>query len=383
MTRDVIVVGGGIVGSSAAYHLARDGADVLLCDRADEGRATTAGAGIVSPATSSRTESTEWFEFALDAAEYYPKLATALDEAGSEHGYAKTGLLSVAMDDQDAEAFERARRRTDERVETYERLDAESIETVSAERARELYPPLGETERARYFADAARVDGAQFAAALRGAGEDAGLTIEASDVTGIRTAEGSVTGVQTAAGETYEAEAVILAGGAWSPELGDDLGVSLPISPQRGQITHVAVDPDPDERPPAEWPIVTSFRHHYQVPWSDGRVACGATREDGVGFEPQVTFDGVREVAAEALRVAPGLADAEPVETRVGLRPIATDGLPIVGEVPTLGGAFVATAHGPTGLTLGPHSGRVVAELAQGNDPGSPIEPFAVDRFGR
>lgn len=73
-TYDAVVVGGGIVGSSVGYHLAQGGVETLLLDRNDEGRATTAGAGIISPATSSRTADDEWFGFASDAAAYYPEL---------------------------------------------------------------------------------------------------------------------------------------------------------------------------------------------------------------------------------------------------------------------------------------------------------------------
>jgi D-amino-acid dehydrogenase len=77
------------------------------------------------------------------------------------------------------------------------------------------------------------------------------------------------------------------------------------------------------------WPMISAFHHHYLVPWPDSRIVADATRETGSGFAPHTTSAGVREVLTEARRVAPGLASAEIREIRVGLRPLAADGLPV------------------------------------------------------
>lgn len=375
---DSIVVGGGIVGSAAAYHLAREGNDVLLVDREDEGRATAAGAGIVFPPTSSRSSST-WFELALRAADYYPKLASELDRY--DHSYTRTGLLAVAVDPGEVDAFEEELARVERRSERYGCPRPGRFEECSPERARELYPPLSDVQRAVYYEDGARVDGRAFAKALQAAGSDAGMTAERAAVTRIEVDGETVRGVTTASGDAYDAEAVIVAGGAWSPNLSAGLDVEIPVEPQRGQILHLDTEPLDTAQPAEAWPIVKAFRDHYQVPWPDGRVACGATRESESGFGPHVTLDGLREVSTEASRIASGLADARHLETRVGLRPASTDGLPILGSIPSIDGAFVATGHGPTGLTLGPYSGKVVADLARGIDPDVDITPFRIERF--
>lgn len=125
--------------------------------------------------------------------------------------------------------------------------------------------------------------------------------------------------------------------------------------------------------------MVADFHGHYVVPWPD-RVVAGATREKDAGFEPWSTASGMKTVLDEALRVVPGLETARFEEVRVGLRPASTDGPPILGRVPTVEGAYLATGHGATGLQLGPYSGKLVAEAVGRSEHGK-LEPYRVDRF--
>jgi D-amino-acid dehydrogenase len=179
------------------------------------------------------------------------------------------------------------------------------------------------------------------------------------------------------AGTTLTAGKVIIAGGAWSQAFGNQLGVTIPVAPQRGQIIHLSL-PGTDT---TAWPMLSAFHGHYMVAWPDSRVAVGATRETGSGFQPHTTAAGVREVLSEALRVAPGLAAAEIREIRVGLRPLTVDELPVLGPVPGVGNILLATGHGPTGLTLGPYSGKVIADMALGQTAATDISAFHVSRF--
>src|ERR1700712_2784828 len=99
MTYDAIVIGGGVVGMSIAYHLVRAGAQTLLLDRADSGRATDAGAGILTAETNGHA-SDLWLSFAATAVNYYPSLIAQLADAGAgETGYALCGQLAVAVSD--------------------------------------------------------------------------------------------------------------------------------------------------------------------------------------------------------------------------------------------------------------------------------------------
>src|SRR3954469_18277699 len=100
---DLVIVGGGIVGATAAWHATRRGASVVLLDARDAGRATDAGAGIVSPETDLR-DATPNHLLSAAAKSYYPELIAALEREGhSETGYARCGKLVVALNDEQAE----------------------------------------------------------------------------------------------------------------------------------------------------------------------------------------------------------------------------------------------------------------------------------------
>ncbi len=374
---DVIVIGGGVVGSAVAYHLARDGHDALLLDRRDDGRATDAGAGIISPPTSSRTASDDWFDLAAPAVQYYPDLVDRLREEGvGETGYAQCGLLNVATDGADLEALAANERRIRRRQTALGYPPEGTIYELDPGEAVERFPPLAEPERALYYEGAAKVDGRRFERALRKAAARHGLAVEEREADRLRVENGTVTGVVT--GEaTLPAETVVIAGGAWSSAFADQLGVRIPVSPQRGQIVHVQSGAEES----ADWPVVTGFDHRYMVPWAGGRVAVGATDEAGAGYEPHATVAGVRELLTTARDLAPGLDDARICETRAGLRPVTPDRLPVLGSVPHVDGVLLATGHGATGLQIGPYTGRAVAALAAGRTPPVDLSPFRAGRF--
>jgi D-amino-acid dehydrogenase len=376
MTYDAIVIGGGIVGMSLAYHLVRAGAQTLLLDRADAGWATGAGAGILAPETNSR-DTQAWFDFATAAVGYYPELIDQLHAAeAGDTGYAVCGQLIVAVSDDEIAPFEAAKRIVFERQRQRAAPAPEDLHQIGSDQARAFFPPLAPVHGALFFRHAARVDGRLLTAALRQAAGARGLVIQRASAERLLIEDGAVVGVVAERTE-HRAPAVAIAAGAWSPHFGEQLGLRIPIAPQRGQIIHLAV-PGVDTR---DWPVVMGFRGHYMVAWGDSRVVIGATRETGAGFAPHTTAAGVREVLDEALRVAPGLASAELREIRVGLRPASADGLPVLGSVPGVPGVYLATGHGPTGLQLGPYSGKLIADLIAGRAIETDIGAFDVARF--
>ncbi|MFG3257011.1 NAD(P)/FAD-dependent oxidoreductase [Streptomyces sp. NPDC048172] len=370
----VVVVGSGIAGAAAAYELARAGtgagagagAEVVLVDSMNPGRATSAGAGIICP-WSSRAEDADWYRIAVAGAEHYPELLAALAEDGeTDFGYRQVGSVRLVTHEESGEAL---------------RLVAEhaarsplagEVELIDAESARALFPPLAHDGPAVHIPGAARLDGRALRDAMRRAAVRHGARLLNGTATITTDGTGdAVSGVRV--GETFVgADAVIAAAGAWSPRLLEPLGVRVRVTPQRGQIMHLRL---PGVRT-AHWPVLLPRSRHYLLAFDDSRVVVGATREDDTGFDHRVTAGGMAEVLDEALGVAPGLADATHVETRIGFRPVGPDSLPLLGAVPRVAGLVVVNGLGASGLTMGPYAGTVAARVARRADPGIDLTPY-------
>lgn len=371
---EVVVVGGGVVGAAATYQLARQGHTVTLIDRADDGQATAAGAGIISPGTGALGVGA-FRPLAAEAVRYYPELHAALAEDGEPNtGFAICGALFIAATEEELELLP-ARLRDMEALRAGGMGNIGELALIDGSAARGLFPPLAELPGAIHLSGVGRVDGRRLRDALRRAARRRGATILEGNAEIARVGE-RVAGVR-AAGQDLPADAVIIAGGAWSNALGDALGLRLPIYPQRGQILHL----DVPGVATGDWPVITGSYSHYLLAFPESRVVAGATREHDSGYDYRMTAGGVQEALGEALRVAPGLATATLHEVRIGLRPTSPDGLPILGRLPGFDNAYVATGHGASGLTLGPYSGAAIADLAVGKPVAIDLEPFAATRF--
>jgi D-amino-acid dehydrogenase len=369
----IVIVGGGVVGASAAFHLASESVDVTLIDRHDTGHATAAGAGIIAPGTSLR-DLPAFYPLATDAVRAYPALIGALGEleAGAT-GYEVVGKLFVATTEEEYT-------RLDDLRVLFEQRHRDGMPNLGAVRhldvreAREWFPPIGDIAGAVLIPEAARVDGDFLRRALVIAATRNGAHVVDGDA---RLVGASDTSAQIdVAGERLTVDRVILATGSWTNAVLEPLGVTVPVSPQRGQIMHLAME-DADT---SGWPIIGGFGSQYILTFGPNRVVCGATRETGSGFDLRVTAGGLHSVTGEALRVAPGLSNGTLLETRVGLRPLSDDGLPFIDRIPGHEAVVVSVGHGPSGLQLGPWSGRLAAELSIGRAPSSDIAPFRLDR---
>ncbi|MDA2809862.1 FAD-dependent oxidoreductase [Nocardiopsis sp. RSe5-2] len=367
----VIVIGGGIVGASAAYHLVRRGVSTTLVDAARPGQATAAGAGVVFP-WPFPWEAPQHQAFALRAAAHYPALMRALEAGGRATGYRRVGGMSVGTDplvlDRDAQVLA-------------DLADLPGYEGVGRVRRlergepRELFPPLPEDFEGVHVEGMARVNGAMVRDALFTAAEERGLRY-LKGAAELVAAGGRVSGVR-AAGEELAADAVVIAAGAWTAELLRPFAVDVPVYPVRGQIVHTAL-PGAHTR---DWPVLRfPGTDQYMLGMPPDRVILSGTREPWAGFDHRATVDGVLQGLSDAVSAVPALGGATVVETRVGFRPGSRDDLQLLGPVGALPGAVVATGLGANGLTFGPYQGAVAATLAVGEEPEADISAFRPDR---
>jgi D-amino-acid dehydrogenase len=361
----IVVVGAGILGASTAYHAARLGAEVTIVDQAHEGRATAAGAGIICPWVSGADDPV-FHRLYCEGGRYYSELIAVLAELGEvDVGFRRVGALVVSSDTDELSAFGAMLDRR--RMETPE-MGATAL--LTACEARGLFPPLRHDLAALHVAGGARVDGRRMAAGLLSAAQRHGVTLRVGHAELVATS-GRVVGVRLA-DEVIAADRVVVAAGAWAPALLRPVGVNLPIEPQRGQIVHLHLT-GADTR---AWPVILPPGSHYLLAFDDSRVVIGATREADVGFDYRVTAAGQAEVLAEALHVAPGLASATIIETRVGFRPVGPGIRPLLGYVDGLDGLLIGNGLGAAGLTIGPLAGMLLADAALGRKPKFDLTPF-------
>lgn len=351
----VLIIGAGILGASAAYHLAQQGVDVEIVDEGHQGKATLAGAGIVCP-WATKVEEPEWYQMYAAGARFYDELIEGLKSRGETNlGYGKVGALVVADDKAE---FEAAEQRVQRRLK--DAPEAGDARRLTPAEARKLFPPLREDLEAIFIPGGARVDARLLAAAMVRAAVAMGATSRSDHVT-LALSDGRAV-CHDSDGKRIEADEIIVTAGAWAAQILNPLGLSHPVAPQKGQIVHLRL-PGVST---ANWPALLPMGSHYMLAFDDSRVVIGATREDNSGFDYRVTAAGELEVLSAGLAIAPGLAAATHIETRIGFRPAVKDLKLILGRVPGIAGLTIGNGLGAAGLTIGPVAGKCLADLIAG-----------------
>ena len=371
---EIAIIGGGLVGTSVALRLLELGARVTLVDGAHRGQATAAGAGILPP-LDHFIGVPALLPLLAAARAHYPELVAKLErDQEGRVGYDVIGALQVATSEAELAELPRLADAAEARRADGFRHIGEVTELTAAQ-ARSLFPLLGPAVLGGlHCSGAARIDGRRLLTALRSCVRARGGELREGSAE-LWIERGGVVGV-TLAGEVLGADAVVVAGGAWSSALLAPLGVSLPVVPQRGQLLHL----DVPGHSTGTWPVVLGFSHQYLLGFPDSRLVAGATREE-VGYDARVTLGGVSAVMGAALELAPGLHAATLVEARVGFRPVSADRKPLLGPLASHPNVFIATGHAGYGLELGPYSGVLLAELVAGRSPAVDLAPFAPNRF--
>jgi glycine oxidase len=362
---DVIIVGGGIVGLSAARVLAAAGARTVVIERARVGaEASTAAAGMIAPQAET-AEDSPLLELALRGRDHHLALAPALEaETGLSVDLACRGLIELAFTDEDVRRLE-ARR-------AWQTRRGLAVEALGPAEVRESEPNVNPAVCGGLYIPGDRcVDNVRLVRALVASAVARGASIVTGrPVTGLVVERGVVAGVKTAA-EVFRAPVVINAMGAWASLLAGD-PLPPPVEPVRGHI--VAFD-----MAPALLRHVVCSPRGYLVPRADGRTLAGSTTERA-GFDKVVTAAGLGIVLGIALEIAPILGDVPVADSWAGLRPGTPDGLPVIGPG-ALPGLFHAAGLYRNGILMGPLVGEIVAGLIRGLASPVDLAPFSITRF--
>ena len=343
----VIVVGGGIIGLLSACELHKNGFEVTIIERQNFGQESTwAGGGIVSPLFPWRYPD-EITDLSRISQQLYPEIIQHMQQAtGLDAEFLPSGML-VAGDYSDENPGAWA-----ERTQT-------PMQLVDQTQLQEIAPELSDQHQMGYwFPQVHQVRNPRLVALALAYTKLCGIQlIEHQPVTEILTRAGQATGVRTEQGD-YHADAVVIAGGAWTTHILNGHSTARTIKPIKGQMLLLKGEPG------AVGHIILS-EDRYIIPRKDGRILVGSTTEDA-GFN-KGTDDKIRQsLLAYAINTVPALQQYELEAQWAGLRPSSNDGIPVIGPHPTIKNLFINSGHYRNGVAMGPASVQLLTEIMMG-----------------
>ena len=367
----IVIVGGGVIGLSVAWRLAREGAPyrVLLLDahRAGEGTSRVS-AGMIAPIAEAGFEDPGFIRFArLSRERYRSFVAEVSADAESTVALGEEGSLVIAIHRDDVEAMRR--------VYEHRRHADLPVEWLSGTQARELEPTLTpRVSAAMWIAYDGQVNTRALLPALVRACIRRGVEVrEGARVSRIIVDGDSVAGVEVN-GEGVEADVVVLAAGAWSGTIGGLPADVVPaVRPIRGQILRLKRTHEFTTRHVVRGPRA------YLLPKDDGTVVVGATQEEA-GFDATPTAGGIKTILENAWEMVPSIYDLPIERIEVGLRPGTRDHLPLIGPT-RVRGLVMATGHFRHGILFAPTTADAVCRGILTGNFGEDVAAFSPDRF--
>jgi sarcosine oxidase, subunit beta len=367
-TASVVVIGGGVVGCSIAYHLARRGQrDVVVLERESVGAGTTSkAAGGIRSQFPTETE----IRFSLEAIGVFERFA---EEFGADIGYRKIGYLFLISDAEDLAGYR-------ERMALQRRLGVDVREITPAE-AKAIVPALrvddliaavwgptdgmaGPAEVTNGFARRARELGARI--------------VEGVDVTAIDVERGRVRGVRTSQG-AVAAPIVINAAGPVAARVGRLAGVDVAVHPRRRHIFFT----EPFPEIPGPVPLTTDRASGFYSRKAMEQLLLSPGDVEDIGEDFTVPVDRARidETVEKALHRIPIVDKARIAGGWAGLRPLTPDDHAIIGWAPNVEGFFLAVGFGGHGFQHSPATGRYVSEWLLDGKPSLDLSLFDPGRF--
>jgi len=340
---NVVIVGAGVAGLATGWRLRQAGADVTILERAQPAQAATwAAAGMIAVAGEMGGAKGPEAEFARRAAGLWPDFARELEMAsGQEVGFRRSGALFVARTDAEMVAFQ----------------NWSGVERLDAAKARLREPMLASGIAGALWApDEAQVDSRALGQALAVAFVRAGGTLSINEAA-VRfdVRDGQVVALHTPF-RRYEADAFIVAAGAWSGGFGGLApGTLPPVRPVKGEM--IAVMPKDAGDLPRH---VVWGNEVYLVPRGD-RLLIGATMAEA-GFDTSTTDAAANWLSSRAIGLMPSLARWEVVERWAGLRPATPDGAPVLGAT-MVARLFIASGQFRNGILFAPAVAETMTRL--------------------
>jgi D-amino-acid dehydrogenase len=410
---DVLVIGGGAIGVCSAYYLAEQGLRVSVVEQGEIASGCSgANAGLIvpshcvpmaSPGALSlglkgmlKPKSPFYVKLRFDPALFY-WLRRFRKACNSEQmhrgirvlhdlGWASIELFNDLLEDKTLECnyrqegwlltykTEKGFKQAQEEARLLEPYNIKS-KILSADETLEmeptLHPPIS---GGIYFPEDVHLDPEKFVQALAKRLREQGITIiTQAEVIELKTSQQLVTNVRTTRGD-FQPKKVVLAAGAWAPDLAKSLGFRLPVQPAKGYSISMKC---PKSCP--RLPLYLSEAKVAVTPLEDELRLAGTLELAGMDFK--LNLRRVNAIMRAAKYYLEQAESKDIIKINQGLRPCTPDGLPIIDRFPGYSNLFVATGHGMLGITLAPITGRLVSQLVCKQTPDVYLAPVSVTRF--
>ena len=354
LSSDVIVVGTGLIGLSAAAALSDRRLKVMLIGDQRPGAASAAAAGMLAPSVERAPGPAH--AFGIAARDRYPSYVEYLyDRTDIAVPLNRRGILQIALSQKGIKGLRKSA------LPTTQWLDANELHR--------LEPALPHALGAMFNADDGAVDNVALLAALEKlCGESRLIERRDEGVQQVHPRTDSCEVITDSAG-SFSGRHVVIAAGAWSGRI-SGAAYARAVEPARGQLVsyssvplrHVAYGP-----------------RGYVVPRGD--VTIGGSTMENVGFDSSTTADGLRKVRTAAEEICPVLSSAKVTQAWAGLRPVTPDMLPIIGADPHHPSLIYACGHSRNGVLMAPLTGDIIADLVTESPLSHDLYQFRPDRF--
>lgn len=386
LSAEVVVIGGGVIGSSVAYYLSREGAKVLLVEAEDLASGASGSCDGFLFLQSKRPG--PHLEFARESMALFPELA---EDLAVDIEFNRCGGVILARTQEELKALKAQAKKM--------KAAGLEVEMVTASELRELLPNVSEEVKGGSFCqDDGQVNPISLTLGLAKKAKEKGATIlNQCRVENIVITNDRVRELKTTAGSIHTRR-VVCAAGVGSNKIGKMAIIDVPVMPRKGQIlvtepiTETFVDKvvadfhylgikqnieEVTTRSEEERKLGLGFTAEQT---KSGNLLLGSTREF-VGFDTSTTPEAINAIARNAITYFPRIKDLDVIRSFAGLRPYSPDGLPILGTVKGIKGFYLATGHSGDGICLAPITGKVIAELVLDGETSFDLAPFLLSRF--
>lgn len=383
----ISIVGGGIIGTSIAYYLSKQGADVILIEKGDiaSGSSSSCSGAVMMQSKGLGPK----FQLALESRKILKKLS---DELNEDIEYQEEGGMILAENDEELNYITTL-------AKTQKELGL-PVEILDSKQLKEKEPALSKYILASTFCPLdGKVNPLKMSFAFSKAAINNGARILTyTEMKEIKVNNYKISGIITDRGK-INTDILINAAGAWAPQIAKMLNIEIPIFPRRGIL--IVTEPvakvvngsilnakylmskysgkNSVKKPNQKFQLKVGLALRHT---KEGNLIFGSSR-DFVGFNTETPFYLIDVIIREASRILPEIEDIKVIRTFAGFRPYTPDAMPILGKITNLRGFIMAAGHEGDGVALAPITGKIIADYVVKGKEFKKIKPFTLERFRR